>query len=565
VSEGSWLRRTSLRVRIAAGVVAAAVIAAVAFVAVPSSAPPPKPAYASLPAACDLVSLATVAKYLPNPTPTPESEASGVADSTYTSGACKWASATNGEDRTLVTQVLIFKAPSAIMAAQQSYNGSVSLLGCHCRGVAVSMHSVTGLGDQAAAFFITASPAATIATAPNAGAPGVNLLVRSSNAEIALNYEVTAPATGTPVASAIGTAPLNGMISMARGILAALAHPAAVASAPVPSEPHYTGSRDPCLLITMATLAKYAPGTVVTPSPLSGSATSSASPRLSQCAWGSTSTFVSLTLWSFPDAASARQGFDFYAQANSRSSARETVSGSVWMPDLGEAAAAIFLARSGAGRGVDMLVWSGNVEIDLWYSYLGSVAPDRAALLAGGIAMTRDVLAALARPTASSQPHGPVYTSPRDPCALIKASTLARYAPGASASLFQTPGGAGPQVSDCSWIATDGTLLLSVSIYADPDGALGGYEYDVQNARQSPNGNVFDGAQPVKGLGDQAIAIFETSQSQGAPDVYLDVLSGNAEIDLSFSDLPFGPTPSRAQKLAADIAMIRDVLADLPR
>ena len=67
----------------------------------------------------------------------------------------------------------------------------------------------------------------------------------------------------------------------------------------------------------------------------------------------------------------------------------------------------------------------------------------------------------------------------------------------------------------------------------------------------------------MKGLGDQAAAVFETSL--GYPDVDLYALSGNAEIQMSFSDLPFSPTLSRAQKLAADIAMIRDVLADLPR
>jgi hypothetical protein len=67
----SWLSRTSLRVRIAAGVAAAAVIAAIVFVAMPSSSPPPKPAYASLPVPCSLVSPATLARYLPNPMGTP--------------------------------------------------------------------------------------------------------------------------------------------------------------------------------------------------------------------------------------------------------------------------------------------------------------------------------------------------------------------------------------------------------------------------------------------------------------------------------------------------------------
>jgi hypothetical protein len=64
-------------------------------------------------------------------------------------------------------------------------------------------------------------------------------------------------------------------------------------------------------------------------------------------------------------------------------------------------------------------------------------------------------------------------------------------------------------------------------------------------------------------LGDQATAIFETSL--GFPEVDLYALLGNAQIEMSFGDLPFSPTLSRDEKLAADIAMIRDVLAGLPR
>jgi hypothetical protein len=50
-----------------------------------------------------------------------------------------------------------------------------------------------------------------------------------------------------------------------------------------------------------------------------------------------------------------------------------------------------------------MIVWSGNVEISLWYAGTASPSsapatpPVRATLLAGGIAMARDVLASLTR------------------------------------------------------------------------------------------------------------------------------------------------------------------------
>jgi hypothetical protein len=391
-----WLRQTSLRVRVAAAAVVVAVIVPVMIVVSRSSV---GPAYSRLPAPCGLVSLATVARYLPDPTRSPESMLTGGA---YQAGSCRWASTDGGEDRTLVAEVFVFGSSSALTAAQQAYNGSVSAFGCHCQGVTVSTQPVAGLGDQAAAFFIADGPAATVVTAPNAAFPGTSLLVRASNAEIALNYDATDAATGTSLAPAAGSAPLTGMISVARGILAALAEPAAVASVPVSAEPHYTGSPDPCLLISAATLATYAPHATAKPQP---AASGTGSPRMATCSWGSSSKTVLLTLSSFPDAASARQNYEIDAQANSRSISGETVTGSVWMPDLGEEATAIFQTRSGSSHGVAMIVWSGNAEISLWYAATGSAPlqpeqaapPDRATLLAGGIAMARDVLAALAR------------------------------------------------------------------------------------------------------------------------------------------------------------------------
>jgi hypothetical protein len=47
--------------------------------------------------------------------------------------------------------------------------------------------------------------------------------------------------------------------------------------------------------------------------------------------------------------------------------------------------------------------------------------------------------------------------------------------------------------------------------------------------------------------------------------VSLNTWSGNAEVEFDFQDLPLSPTLSNAEKLAAEIAMARDVLANLPR
>jgi hypothetical protein len=70
---------------------------------------------------------------------------------------------------------------------------------------------------------------------------------------------------------------------------------------------------------------------------------------------------------------------------------------------LGEAALAAFITVDGTPN-VELLVRSGNVELDYVYSAGGAPLPDRAMLLAAGIAMAREGLAALANPAASSFP-----------------------------------------------------------------------------------------------------------------------------------------------------------------
>jgi len=67
----------------------------------------------------------------------------------------------------------------------------------------------------------------------------------------------------------------------------------------------------------------------------------------------------------------------------------------------------------------------------------------------------------------------------------------------------------------------------------------------------------------VTGVGQQAEAIFGTLN--GSPSVTLYAWSGNAEVDISVTDLDFGTPLSQAGKLAADIAMARDVLTRLHR
>jgi hypothetical protein len=545
------LRRTSLRVRIAAAVVAAAVIAAVVVVVIPSSSP--EPLYASLSEPCGLVGLATLAKYLPDPAAARQSAASSSA---YKTGICRWSSTVSGEDRTLVAVITVFGSSSSITSAQQAYAGVLSIIDCHCRGVSVATRAVAGLGDQATTVVVTGNPDADVATVPEDPFPGAYLIVRSSNAEIHLVYGTTS--TGTATVRPAGAAQLAGMIAVARGILAGLARHAAVSSHPrVSPEPHYTRQPDPCRMITMATLATYAPGTAVTP----GSAATPApgSPQTSQCGWNSTPVTVSLTLSVFPDALTAQQQYQTDVDTDRQNGTGETVTGAQWLPGLGEQAVAIFQTQSGTSS-VLLEVWSGNVEIA--YSYTFSTSPDRAALLAGVTAMARDSLAALANPAAFSGREGPVYASPHDACTLIRASTLAAYVPGATAYGSAPTNAAGSELSGCSWFGLAGYVNLFVTIYSDADNAEAGFGLDVQTAEKPWSGIAVVGAQPVTDLGEQATAIFQTVK--GGPSVDLFIWSGDAEIEVNLVGVTSG-SPGRATMLAGDVAAARDVLAGLPR
>jgi hypothetical protein len=116
----------------------------------------------------------------------------------------------------------------------------------------------------------------------------------------------------------------------------------------------------------------------------------------------------------------------------------------------------------------------------------------------------------------------------------------------------------------CAWDPDDGELFLTVSVNPSIDEAQSSYQFDLQFARKDSN-TKFNGSQPVKGLGTQATAIFNTGPD-GDPAVELDVWSGNAVIDMTFdSSSILGPAPSRAGMLAADIALARDALASLKR
>jgi hypothetical protein len=352
-------------------------------------------------------------------------------------------------------------------------------------------------------------------------------------------------------------------------------------------------------MVTAASLAKYMPDATSNPQ----SVPSSSTDQRGICSWSSITGREDRILVAL---------VEIYGSSSGLTDAQEAYDGeiSVKCPcrglkitkqavtGLGDQAAAVFTTFLGsadtnsAGQipGITVHVRSGNAAITVDYGFdpIGSPPPPSAitALLAGTIAMARDVLAALANPTAapvtaapataapssaSPSPQGPRYLSPHDPCTLVKASTLAKYAPGAIVNRLPNPAASPlptnlpgqPQMSTCGWGTPNASLFMILDIYPDVVGARQFYEFDVQASSQNGNGATFNGAQPVRGLGQQATAIFRT-EIGNSPSVHLLVWSGNAEFEFDYTDLPFSSPPGRAAKLAGEIEMARDVLAALP-
>jgi hypothetical protein len=393
-----WFRRKPLIVGFGAGLLVAAVIAAVVLVIVPSGGQRLK--YTGMPAPCITVAAATLAKYMPDATSSPQSMASS---SSHQVGACSWSSITAGQNRNLLVEVDVFSSSSGLTSAQQAYQRFASASAC-CKNLTVSTRSVTGLGDQAAVHFITDKPAAKGATVPP---PGVILAVRSGNADINLIYS-TFP-IGSARLSLTPAAELTGTIAMARDVLAALANPAAAASAaatpttatsPAPTAPssppgpRYASPRDACTLVKASTLARYTPGAAADKIPVPSNTVPGA-PQLSNCAWAAPNGSIVLELTVDSDSASAQQGYEFGVQFARQNGNETTFHGAQTVTGVGQQATAIFETLTGSPS-VALYVWSGNAEFEVSITDLPFSTPlSRATKLAADISMARDVLADL--------------------------------------------------------------------------------------------------------------------------------------------------------------------------
>jgi hypothetical protein len=356
----------------------------------------------------------------------------------------------------------------------------------------------------------------------------------------------------------------------------------------------YTELPAGCSLVSAATLARYAPDTTGSPF----RRTLSSTDHLAGCIWltgGSSGDLMSVAVtaevFGSSQWLSAAQGrYDAEAHARDRkiTITAQAVSG------LGDQATNMFLtppSGSAAGTGrwtvpeAVLLVRSGNAVIAVDYIVTaGQNAPPKpsdAALEAAATAVARDVLAVLSGSTraepaaaasAAQSPPGSRYAGPGDACTLVKASTFARYAPGAAIE----PGSSPPPLpgqSSCYWVTPSDNDLLSaiVTVYATAGDAQQGFLASLQGDRKNGLGTTRS-VQQVKGLPvQQATALFQTGTGLQAgpgdsPIVELLLWAGNAVIETTFTELSTsGSSLSSATMLAADVAMARDVLAGLPR
>jgi hypothetical protein len=198
-----WRRRRVLITSIAA--VAAGIAAVLLW---PGSQPQD---YTSLPPPCTLVPAATLAKYMPGATGTPERGAAAPG--------CTWLSNSAQGQSELVVLPVIYDFPSGVTIAKQGFNLEVrSSVPNQSPEVTftVTRQSVTGLGDQAAAEIIWAKSNVPPPT------PGVILYVRSRNADLTVSVNINQPGSA-PLPT--GPQLLSETIAIARGVLTVLANP----------------------------------------------------------------------------------------------------------------------------------------------------------------------------------------------------------------------------------------------------------------------------------------------------------------------------------------------------
>ena len=201
---------------------------------------------------------------------------------------------------------------------------------------------------------------------------------------------------------------------------------------------------------------------------------------------------------------------------------------------------------------------------------LSQTSPPGSAQEAGMVIMARDVLAVLARPAAAVAPPPsslaaePRYTGQPDPCRMVRAATLARYAPGPTLSPqdSQVEGKPVPSwASSCAWSSEDFSAQLTVSTYPGAVAAQERFQADEQGLSFSSGAIEVTGMRWVDSLGEGALASVRHQNTEGVVGVI--AWAGNAEVNVSYSDLAPGATsPAETARLVAGAIAMAGERAD---
>jgi hypothetical protein len=172
-------------------------------------------------------------------------------------------------------------------------------------------------------------------------------------------------------------------------------------------------------------------------------------------------------------------------------------------------------------------------------------------VVAGAAVAMALLVAAVATWLASPGRPSPRYSALPDPCALVSAASIGRYAPGAQKFPASLDVSSGIVFGDCSWSAGKTMINVEVTLYSSATDAA---------KTMAPPG-VSRSMQPVAGLGDHAVA--DLTASGNVRTAYLAVQSGNAVIGVSYGS-PAGSRDAAAVRSAAT-ALAGAALALLPK
>jgi hypothetical protein len=137
-----------------------------------------------------------------------------------------------------------------------------------------------------------------------------------------------------------------------------------------------------------------------------------------------------------------------------------------------------------------------------------------------------------------------------DPCALVSAASIGRYAPGAQKFPPSLDVSSGIVFGGCNWYVGSTGIDVEVTLYPSAADAA---------RTMAPHG-ALRSMQPVAGLGDRAVA--DLADNRNIRTAQLTVQSGNAIINMSYSS-PAARHDAAAVRSAAT-ALARAALASLP-